>query len=153
MLSISIDQFDQIKQILESAYPSEGCGILTGQDRNGTKVVEEIQGVVNERSETRNRYLIDPKVILDLEKELRGTPSTILGFFHSHPDVDPVPSDYDRDYAWPWLSYLILKVQEGTAEEARSWILQNDRSGFDEEQIVVEGGDWRDVEAWKGGLK
>ena len=122
---------------------------MTGQSRNGAKVVEEIQGVVNERSGTHNRYLIDPKVILNLERELRGTPSTILGFFHSHPDVAPVPSDYDRDYAWPWLSYLILKVDEGKAEEARSWVLQNDRSGFDEEQFVVRGGG-RDIEVWKG---
>ena len=152
MLSLTVDQFEQIKQILEAAYPAEGCGILTGQSGNGTKSVEEIRGVSNQRSETRNRYLIDPQVILRLEKELRAKPSTILGFFHSHPDVAPVPSDYDRDYAWPWLSYLIVGVNQGQVQEARCWVLRNDRSTFDEEQLVVTGGE-RDTAVWKDGVE
>ena len=61
----------------------------------------------------------------------------VLGFFHSHPDVAAVPSDYDRNHAWPWFSYLIVSVQEGESEEARSWVLREDRSGFGEERLVI----------------
>ena len=141
MLNISEDQFDQVTRILERAYPQEGCGVLTGSVLDGRKVVLQIRAADNQRDDTQNRYLIDPDVIRDLEKELRLESQDILGFFHSHPDVPAVPSDYDRNHAWPWFSYLIVSVQEGQSEEARSWVLQEDRSGFDEERLVITDAD------------
>ena len=137
MLNISEDQFDQVKCILERAYPREGCGVLTGRTLDGSKIVLQIRAADNQRDDTRNRYLIDPEVIRDLEKELRLESQDILGFFHSHPDVAAVPSDYDRSHAWPWFSYLIVSVQEGQSEEARCWVLNDDRSGFGEEKLVI----------------
>ena len=141
MLNISEDQFDQVTRILERAYPREGCGVLTGRVLDGRKIVLQIRAADNQRDDTQNRYLIDPEVIRDLEKELRLESQDILGFFHSHPDVEPVPSDYDRSHAWPWFSYLIVSVQGGQSEEARSWVLQEDRSGFDEERLVITDSD------------
>ncbi len=137
MLNISEDQFDQVKRILERAYPQEGCGVLTGRVLDGRKIVLQIRAADNQRDDTRNRYLIDPEFIRELEKELRLESQDVLGFFHSHPDVAAVPSDYDRDHAWPWLSYLIVSVKEGESEEARSWVLKEDRSGFGEERLVI----------------
>ena len=137
MLNISEDQFDQVKRILERAYPREGCGVLTGRVLDGRKIVLQIRAADNQRDDTRNRYLIDPDVIRDLEKKLRLESQDVLGFFHSHPDVAAVPSDYDRNHAWPWFSYLIVSVQEGESEEARSWVLKEDRSGFGEERLVI----------------
>ena len=137
MLNISQDQFEQVKRILEQAYPMEGCGILTGRVLAGRKVVLEIRAAANQREDTQNRYLIDPALIRDLEKELRLESLDILGFFHSHPDVAAVPSDYDRVHAWPWFSYLIVSVQEGQSEEARSWVLNDDRSSFGEEALII----------------
>ena len=141
MLNISEDQFEQVTRVLERAYPREGCGILTGRVLDGSKVVLQIRAADNQRDNTQNRYLIDPKVIRDLEKELRLESHDILGFFHSHPDVAAVPSDYDRNHAWPWFSYLIVSVQGGQSEEARSWVLQEDRLGFDEERLVITHSD------------
>ncbi len=141
MLNISKDQFNQVKRILESTYPREGCGVLTGRVLDGSKIVLQIRAADNQRDDTQNRYLIDPEVIRDLEKELRLESQDILGFFHSHPDVAAVPSDYDRNHAWPWFSYLIVSVQGGQSEEARSWVLHEDRSGFDEERLVITDSD------------
>ncbi len=140
MLNITQDQFNQVKHILERAYPTEGCGILTGRVLDGRKVVLEVRAASNQRDDTQNRYLIDPDLIRDLEKELRLESLDILGFFHSHPDVAPVPSDYDRVHAWPWFSYLIVCVQEGQSEEARSWVLNEDRSRFGEETLIITDG-------------
>ncbi len=141
MLNISEDQFDQVTRILERAYPREGCGVLTGRVLDGRKVVLQIRAADNQRDDTQNRYLIDPEVIYDLEKELRLESQDILGFFHSHPDVAAVPSEYDRNHAWPWFSYLIVSVQEGQSEEARSWVLHEDRSAFDEERLIITDSD------------
>lgn len=140
MLTISEGQLQQVHRILERAYPREGCGILTGRVLDGMKVVLEVREASNRRDDTQNRYLIDPKIIRDLERELRHEALDILGFFHSHPDVPAVPSDYDRDHAWPWFSYLIVSVQDGQSEDARCWVLREDRARFEEENFIVNDG-------------
>jgi hypothetical protein len=37
----------------------------------------------------------------------------------------------------PWFSYIITSVQNGQAAGSCSWMLTDDRSAFDEEQILV----------------
>ncbi len=50
-----------------------------------------------------------------MEGRLEGTGLMVGGFYHSHPDHPALPSEFDRDHAWPWYSYLILGVT-GTTE-------------------------------------
>jgi proteasome lid subunit RPN8/RPN11 len=69
-----------------------------------------------------------------MEAEARGL--EVIGYFHSHPDHPARPSEFDRDHAWPWYSYLILAVHDGRTVARRSWQLREDRSTFDEETIV-----------------
>jgi len=57
--------------------------------------------------------------------------------FHSHPDHPNRPSEFDREWAMPWFSYLITSVQAGRAVESRSWLLAEDRRGFEEESVIV----------------
>ena len=60
----------------------------------------------------------------------------LLGFYHSHPDHPAEPSEYDREHAWPYYSYVIASVGESGVGEVRSWVLKDNRSGYEEEQIV-----------------
>jgi proteasome lid subunit RPN8/RPN11 len=60
----------------------------------------------------------------------------VLGFYHSHPDHPAVPSDYDRDNALPFYSYVIVSVAGGKAADFRSWLLAEDRGSFGEEKIT-----------------
>jgi proteasome lid subunit RPN8/RPN11 len=62
---------------------------------------------------------------------------TLLGVFHSHPDHPDLPSEYDREWAQPYFSYLITSIGKGTAIESRSWRLLEDRSAFIEEAVLV----------------
>src|SRR5256885_13110264 len=48
------------------------------------------------------------------------------------------PSTFDREHAWPWLSYVIVGVARGRAGEMTSWTLSDDRAAFDEESITIE---------------
>ncbi len=116
----------------ERAYPQECCGFLVGRDTPAGRPVVEAVPAVNERGEEErhNRFTINPYAFLQAEKRARAREQEIVGFYHSHPDVAAVPSAYDRDHAWPWYSYVIVSVREGTAGELRSWQLQDDRSGF-----------------------
>ncbi len=123
----------------EAAYPEEGAGLLLGRVVNGHKQVVRILPLENAReaSARHNRYLLAPEDYLRGEEEAARQGLDVLGIFHSHPDHPNRPSDFDRDWALPWFSYLITSVESGQATGSRSWLLREDRSGFDEEKLEI----------------
>ena len=120
-------------------YPEECCGILIGRPLgNGEEgaMVERLLSAQNARGESRgNRYLIEPQTILAAQREAQAANLDIVGYYHSHPDHPAVPSEFDREHAWPGYSYLIVSVLDGKVAAAKSWRLKDDRSGFDEESF------------------
>jgi len=103
-----------------------------------------------ERESERNRFLIDPAEVRRVERESRARGLDIVGFYHSHPDHPARPSDYDRDHALPWYSYVIIAVEAGEAGPIASWTLREDRSSFEEEAVVVakaQKKDWGEPES------
>jgi len=123
----------------EGAYPEEGAGLLLGEVDNGTKRVTKILTLTNAREDAarHNRYLVTPQDYANGEDEAERLGLEVLGVFHSHPDHPNTPSEFDREWAWPWFSYLITSVRSQKAEESRSWQLTEDRSRFVEEQVVI----------------
>lgn len=106
---------------LEAAYPDEGCGVLVGREEGGARVVGEAVGAPNEWGGRDDRYAVDPDLVRDLMvREEEGGPA-VLGFYHSHPDAEPVPSATDRELGWPWYHYLIVPVAGGVAGRPRLW--------------------------------
>ncbi len=100
----------------------------------------EIRSQANERTESReNRFLITPDQFKAAESAARTAGLQLVGIYHSHPDSPARPSEYDRDHAWPWFSYIIVSVKGGKADEAHAWQLKEDRSGF--EAMKLEKGD------------
>jgi proteasome lid subunit RPN8/RPN11 len=71
---------------------------------------------------------------VELEADRRGL--VVLGFYHSHPDHPAVPSEFDRQHAWPNLHYVIVTVDAGAPREMTSWLLSEDRSIMREEAIL-----------------
>ncbi|HEY0511543.1 MAG TPA: M67 family metallopeptidase [Thermoanaerobaculia bacterium] len=141
-LTLTPDHLRTIDQHAEASYPEECCGFLIGHagadtaDTADTTLVERVLPVANERQDSRhNRYVINPETVLAAHKEARAAGADVVGYYHSHPDHPSRPSEFDRDHAWPGLSYLIVSVRKGRAEDARSWRLSDDRERFDEETI------------------
>ena len=124
----------------ESAYPEEGAGLLLGKVDRDQKQVTRILALTNSREDTarHNRYLLTPQDYLRGEQEAARLGLDVLGVFHSHPDHPNRPSEFDREWAMPWFSYLITSVKSGQAVGSRSWLLAEDRSRFDEEKILVK---------------
>lgn len=124
----------------ERDYPYECCGFLIGRNDGGRKTVEEVYSVSNAREEEtkRTRFLIRPEEFMRGERRARESGLEIVGFYHSHPDVEAAPSGYDLEHAWPTYSYVIVSVRAGRAEDLRSWELESDRTRFNEEEIVDE---------------
>ncbi|HEX2252922.1 MAG TPA: M67 family metallopeptidase [Thermoanaerobaculia bacterium] len=121
-----------------ATYPEECCGVLVGRELRGIQgvFVERVLSVGNAREESReNRFLIPPETVLAAQKEARAAGLDVVGYYHSHPDHPARPSEFDREHAWPGLSYLIVSVEKGQAVETRSWRLAEDRSRFDEEAV------------------
>ncbi|GAB4455541.1 MAG: M67 family metallopeptidase [Anaerolineales bacterium] len=125
----------QISAHLESAYPEEGAGFLLG----GGNEVREIFPLPNAREDAarHNRYLITPEDYLKAEMKAAELGMDLIGVFHSHPDCPNAPSEYDREWAQPFFSYLITRVDKGKAVSHRSWRLAEDRSKFEEEKVTL----------------
>jgi proteasome lid subunit RPN8/RPN11 len=123
---------------LESVYPEEGAGFLLGVASAEPRQVLAVRPVVNAREDQarRRRYLIAPEDMLraDLEAEDQGL--EIIGIFHSHPDCPNTPSEFDREWALPWYSYTITRVDRGQAVSLRAWRLSEDRERFEEEDVL-----------------
>ncbi len=129
---------EQIRSHGEQDYPHECCGFLFGSQENGSRLVTEIRRQPNERTDSReNRFLITPEQFRDAERAARKAGLLMLGIYHSHPDSPARPSEYDREHAWPWYSYLITSVGRGAAGDSRVWQLRDDRSGFDPRELEI----------------
>lgn len=141
ILQIPADKMEEIRLQGEQAYPDEGAGLLLGTLEGDRKQVVSVVLLDNRRegNTRRNRYLLSPRDYLLGETEAARLGLEVLGVFHSHPDHPNLPSEFDRDWAWPVFSYLITSVWAGKAGESRAWRLVEDRSGFSEEQLVIVG--------------
>ncbi len=137
-LLIDIDVLAQIKAHGEQHYPHEGAGLLLGRDGDARRVTD-ILPIENAREEQdrHNRYLITAKDMMVGEDKAEELGLDVIGIFHSHPDHPNLPSEFDREWAMPWYSYIITSIISGAAAESRSWRLSDDRASFDEETITI----------------
>ena len=138
MIYISRPQIEEIKRHAERDYPHECGGMLIGHfETDGVKIVVETFPLENAREEDarHNRVLILPKDVLRAERYAREKGFDVIGYYHSHPDDQAVPSQYDLDHALPVWSYVIASVIEGKTADIRSWVMENDRSKFNGEQL------------------
>jgi proteasome lid subunit RPN8/RPN11 len=138
-ISINSDLLKKIDAHGESCYPDEGAGFLLGREGE-PRQVEVMIPLPNARETSRhNRYQIAAEDYLKAELEAERLELEILGVFHSHPDHPNAPSEFDREWAQPWFSYIIISIQAGKAVGSRCWRLHDDRSQFTEESIQVTG--------------
>ena len=139
MIEISESQLRSIRQEAESRYPNESCGILIGTSRGDTKRVKLLVPAENNfsKEEQYHRYWITPEEYRSAERLASSEKLDIIGLYHSHPDHPARPSQFDLDHAWGWFSYIITSVANGTSGAMHSWVLNGDRTGFDEERITT----------------
>jgi proteasome lid subunit RPN8/RPN11 len=135
ILAVSNDLVEQINRHVEEAYPEEGAGFLIGAEGE----VKQILPLPNAREDEarHNRFLITPEDYLKAELTADKLGLNLIGVFHSHPDCPNIPSEYDREWAQPFFSYVITRVDEGRAVSSRSWRLLEDRSKYEEEEIKI----------------
>lgn len=141
MLTIRREAIKEMEAHLEAAYPNEGAGLLLGTADGAGKRVEAVLPLANrwQGSEQTHRFLLGPQDLLRGEQEAAQRGLDVIGIFHSHPDHPAEPSGFDREWALPWYSYVITTVRQGRTTQHRSWLLKDDRSDYDEEELRVDG--------------
>lgn len=134
MLTISPEQIEKICHHAKRIYPEECCGLLIGTVISQRKIVTEVWETENNweadsaafgemTGSKRNRFSIDPRILLQAQKDVRERHLSLLGIYHSHPDAAAIPSEFDRQIAWSGYSYLIVAVREGNVVDVCSWSL------------------------------
>jgi len=141
MLKISESDYHSLRCHGEETYPHECCGVLLGHfndDGANTKTVTRISRCGNTRADSpHNRYHIDPKELIRIQREGREQGEDIVGFYHSHPDHPAQWSSTDLAEAhWFGCSYVITSVEKGKAVLTNSFELTG--SDEAEKQLVDE---------------
>lgn len=121
MLELPEDLEEELEAHALQGYPAEVCGLLLGVDGEVRRVTAARRATNLRADTTRDRYEIDPRDIVDGDREARESGLAILGFYHSHPDHPAAPSRYDAERAWPWYSYVILATTLDGVQTTTSW--------------------------------
>lgn len=140
MIHIKKKHMDEIEAHGKEGYPHEVCGIIlgiAGSEKNETLQLRRATNLNSDRA--HDRYELDPKDLLRAEKDARDADMEIIGFYHSHPDHPDIPSEFDRERAWPSYSYIIISVMGGKETSTKSWLLNDESQAFEEEKIIVSG--------------
>jgi proteasome lid subunit RPN8/RPN11 len=120
-------------------YPHECCGALLGREADDAREVHDTFALVNRREDSpRNRFSITAQDFRAAERAAQERGLELIGWYHSHPDHPAQPSDYDREHAWPWYSYVIVSIADRKPGEMTSWRLADDRSRFAPEEIHLQ---------------
>jgi proteasome lid subunit RPN8/RPN11 len=111
-----------ITRAVEAAYPNEACGVLIGRrEPDGWLVTDAVAGD-NVHPEPRHRFEVDPRLVFEWMRKLRGSPTSLIGHFHSHPDGPAEPSATDRDSAYDRNAvWLIAGVLAGRLAALRAF--------------------------------
>ncbi len=96
---------DQIAREALAAHPAECCGLIEGTYIGDAVRAARCHPTKNLAAEA-DRFEIDPAQHIALLRTLRGTPTSIVGCYHSHPNgrAQPSPRDLmravDDDFLW-----------------------------------------------------
>jgi proteasome lid subunit RPN8/RPN11 len=144
MLRVGKNEYAALRQHGEETYPQECCGVLLGRMDGDLRTVTSVARCGNTRTDSpRNRYHIDPRELVRIQRQGRERGEDIIGFYHSHPDHPARWSPTDLQEAhWIGCSYVITSVQKGKAGTTNSFELlghdENDKKFADEKLEILE---------------
>lgn len=133
----------QIVDAAEAAFPEECCGLIVGRSQAPDRLLATRLAVSDNvaTDDRRQRFEIDPRVRLRIEREVRGGPERVIGVYHSHPGHRAQPSLRDLSMAFePDLVWLITSVIDGQAVHTTAHALDADGRQFHE--VPLRTDDW-----------
>ncbi len=144
MLKIGQADFDAIRAHGEETYPHECCGVMLGHGagEQERRVVEVVRCGNTRDDRPQDRYHIDPRELVRIQRQGYERGLDIVGFYHSHPDHPARWSQTDFAEAhWIGCSYVITSVEKGRAATTNSFALlgtTEEDKRFEDEPVEVE---------------
>ncbi|WP_370059788.1 Mov34/MPN/PAD-1 family protein [Novosphingobium sp. P6W] len=84
----------------QKAGDEECCGLLLGGiEGDGAERIEVAEAAANVAANRCVHFEIDPLALLAAHKAARGGGRRVLGYYHSHPTGDPIPSATDCEHS------------------------------------------------------
>jgi len=143
MLIMGQMEYDEIRRHGEDTYPHECCGVMLGLMEDDRRIVKATVRCGNTRDDRpQDRFHIDPKDLVRIQRQGREQGYDIVGFYHSHPDCPAQWSKTDLEEAhWIGCSYVITRVDKRVAQDTNSFSLEGtleEDKHFEDEGIRVE---------------
>ncbi len=92
--------------------PNECCGVIVGE---GTRA-EQIVALANVAADPAHHYHMDDKALAEVIFQTQRQHLEIIGFYHSHPRTEAIPSQTDIQFAnYPDMAYVIASLKGGEA--------------------------------------
>ncbi len=143
MIIFEAPHLEAMRKAAEAAYPREACGLIVGSGVGGQWQVLRIAASDNVApAAARDRFEIDPRLRLQLQRELRDGSDRVIGHYHSHPNAPAAPSATDRASVWePDLIWVIVSVRAGHAAEitAHQVVGAGDTAHFEQINVHLSG--------------
>jgi proteasome lid subunit RPN8/RPN11 len=97
--------------------------------------VKRANNIVVERA--RDRYEIDPRDHIRIQREADNAGMDIVGYYHSHPDHPAQASRFDTERAWTGYVYVIVAIEGGQPVDANAFVATNDGGPFRPEPLEI----------------
>ena len=121
----------------EDGYPHEVCGFLVGP-RGGGRVNEAVRATNLVVERARDRYEIDPRDMIRIQRRVDDEGLDLVGYYHSHPDHPARASVFDAERSWAGPVYVIVSCEKGRVVDANAFIATQDGGPFRDEALEVE---------------
>jgi proteasome lid subunit RPN8/RPN11 len=122
-LWLTEEQAKQIARHARDEAPLEACGLIAGKGIRARQIIP----VENIAEEPRTRFVMDPMTLSKHLPALETAGLDLLGFYHSHPNDEPIPSPTDiREVAYPDVAHVIVGLKHREPRLA-AWSMRQGR--------------------------
>ena len=135
-MRVSAEALSAVKAHAEEGYPHEICGFLIGP-RGAGRVTRAERGRNTVVDRARDRYEIDPRDMIRVQRAADDSGEDVLGYYHSHPDHPARASVFDAERSWAGPFYLIVSCVEGKVVDANAFVARADGGPFRDEPIEI----------------
>lgn len=119
-MRLTHEQARAIVDHARSEAPNEACGVIAGR---GT-VTHEVIPIANVADDQQHTYVMDEQSLVTTLISIEKRGLELVGFYHSHPNSDPIPSPTDiRQATYPATPYLIVSLK-GSEARLSAWLMR-----------------------------
>ena len=153
-MDLTQQELQEIFAHAEEGYPEEVCGIVIGKAGDlSASVVRRCANLADQYQQqdpirfprdSRTAYIMDPKELLNIQREADSKGLDFAVIYHSHTDHEAYFSKTDRELAlfngeplWPNARYMVVSVKNYKVLYFKVFIWDSLKKTFIEEPLPV----------------